>query len=37
MSEENKLWMGNLEKWMDERTISKYFNEYNFIPKKLNY
>lgn len=35
MSEENKLWMGNIEKWMDEKVITKFFNEYNFIPKKI--
>ena len=35
MSEENKLWMGNIEKWMDEKVITKFFNEYNFIPKRV--
>ena len=33
MSIESKLWMGNLEKWMNEKTITKFFHEYNFYPK----
>ena len=35
MSSENKLWMGNIEKWVNEKTIMKFFNENNFIPKKI--
>ena len=33
MSIESKLWMGNLEKWMNEKTIMQFFHEYNFYPK----
>ena len=35
MSSESKLWMGKIEKWMNEKTIMKLFNEFNFIPKKI--
>ena len=27
--------MGNLEEWMDEEKIMKFFNEYNFSPKSI--
>jgi len=37
MSEENKLWMGNIKKWMDEKVIKKFFNEYISSQKKLNF
>ena len=35
MSVESKLWMGDLEEWMNEETIMKFFNEYNFCPKSI--
>ena len=35
MSVESKLWMGDLEEWMNEETIMKFFNEYNFCPKNI--
>ena len=31
----DKLWMGNLEEWMNEEQIMKFFNEYNFSPKSI--
>ena len=33
MSKESKLWMGNLEKWMNETKIMEFFHKYNFYPK----
>ena len=27
--------MGNLEEWMNEEQIMKFFNEYNFSPKSI--
>ena len=35
MSIEYKLWMGNIEKSMNEETIMKYFNDYNFYPESI--
>ena len=36
MSIESKLWMGNVEKSMNEEKIMKYFNEYNFYPESIH-
>ena len=35
MSKETKLWMGNIESWMDEQTIMELFKENNFNPKSV--
>ena len=35
MSMESKLYMVNIEKWMDELAIMKFFKEYNFNPKSI--
>ena len=37
MSKESKLWMGNIENWMNEQTIMKVFKEYNFNPKSIQF
>jgi len=35
MSDENTLWMGNIQEWMNEKKIMQYFTEYGFNPYRI--